>query len=214
MDVQGFLERVEPIEPKTTQVDDLLFRLRAHLQSRHLSMWKHFISFDRERSGVVSVAQLISTFSAIDFHPTTNELNAVAQRYGTGRMVRYAYLCNAVKPKPDISVTRSAEPVEKEEPTALVLRLLQRVFQNASRFGVNVKQEFQSADARKRAFLAARVFQGVLDSLPVKISHPDVTVTRKTYFTPGTEMVCYGEFCDDLEKYGNSPQPVAAPAPP
>jgi Ca2+-binding EF-hand superfamily protein len=214
MDVQEFLAKVDPVEPKAPQVDvnDLHYRLNSHLRGRRLSMWPQFESFDREKSGVVSVAQLISTFNAIDFHPTRRELNVLSQRYGNGRMIQYADLCNAVEPKPDILVRQTTAPVEKDEPTALVLGLLQRVFQNAKRCGVNVRRELQRADVRKSGLLAARVFKGVLDSLPVKLGHLEITVALKPYFKAGTEMVCYGEFCDDLEKYGSAPEPPALPA--
>jgi hypothetical protein len=43
----------------------------------------------RDRSGLVSVAQPVLVFQSIAFHTMTSELNAVAQKFGNGCVIRW-----------------------------------------------------------------------------------------------------------------------------
>lgn len=211
MDIESFLNRVEPYTPKTVEVDvdEVVSRLKSHLLDRQASISKYFRSFDLEDSGVVSVNQLVSAFNSVDFHPTTNELNAVLMQFGNGRYIRWQELCKIVEPvieKTTKSMTGTSVPSQfigqREEPSPQSISLMRKIYQAAQSYGTNLRNDMVRLDIRKCGVINSRLFREELNSLPVKFTNSDFMNLTKPYFKSSTEMICYPEFCDDLEKYG------------
>jgi Ca2+-binding EF-hand superfamily protein len=198
IDVHGFLAKVDPIVAPQVDLDDVLARLRNHLQSRRLLISDFFRWLDRDKSGLASVPQLVSAFQSIDFHPTTNELNAVTQKFGNGRVIRWPDLIDVVEPKlPDRSPVK-ASPRQRPE---ILRRISRAVFQ----YDVNLREEFVKLDARRTGLVSTRAFKGVLDSVPVRVSMNEIFVSLSEYFTADKDMLNYHEFCDDVGGFEAAP---------
>jgi Ca2+-binding EF-hand superfamily protein len=218
VDFQSFLDRVEPLAAKApiVDVDAVIARLRTHLTERRTTLSRYFAAFDREKSGTVSVAQVISAFSSVDFHPTTGELTELCHRYGNGRFIEWKVLSSDVEVEP---VRRPIEAlpvrVQRDVPTPEITGILRRLYQASKRCGAKIRDDMIRADIRKCGLLSSRAFKDVLESLPVRIGTPEITVALRTYFKPGTEMILYTDFCDDLEQYGpDAPRPKPVDLPP
>ncbi|OHS94938.1 hypothetical protein TRFO_38884 [Tritrichomonas foetus] len=212
-DVDSFVNRVDPYEPKNEPVDieRLIYRLKSHLLETQRSISKYFVSFDREVSGTVSLSQLISAFNGIDFHPTMNELTALANHFGNGRFIQWKQLVEAVEPvleKPPFLQTavRSQFSGDREEPSHEAIYVMKKLYQSAQRCNVDIKNDLMRKDLRKCGLVNSRALRDELFSLPsTKLTNTEFVIATKAYFKPNTDMFCYPEFCQDLEKYGSIP---------
>ncbi|OHS99690.1 hypothetical protein TRFO_08339 [Tritrichomonas foetus] len=212
VNVGAFLDRVDPMEPKVApiNVDEIIRRLRLLLLQRNESIVKYCASFDREQSGTISLSQLISVFNSIDFHPSTNELNAIGNKFGNGRFIQWKNLCDQVEPvieKPSFTSTatsiRQSLPQQPAPPNEMVIALLRKLYQAAKRWNTSIRDDLIRLDIRKCGLLNSRTFREELESLPLKISSAEIMMACKNYFKPNTDQVCYLVFCDDLEQYGS-----------
>ena len=142
VNVEDFIESVDPpevVEPKV-DADDVVNRLRDHLQQNRLSIDKSFLTFDREGSGTVSVGQLISALRSVGFYPSTLELNAVARKFGNGRYVFWKELSDLVEPRvaPPICTTLRSGEYGRTKPAAEVCDFLRRIYPVLTRMRISV----------------------------------------------------------------------------
>lgn len=218
MDIESFLNRVEPYTPKNVEVNvnDVVRRLKSHLLDRQTSISKYFRTFDLEDSGVLSLNQLISAFNSVDFHPTTNELNALVLQFGNGRYIKWKELCKIVEPvieKTENIRTGTCVPSQfigqREEPSPEAITIMRKIYQAAKRYGTDLKKDMVRLDIRKCGVINSRLFREELNSLPIKFTNSDFLILSKPYFKSNTEMICYPEFCDDLEQYGSTKDQTA-----
>jgi Ca2+-binding EF-hand superfamily protein len=208
INIQQFLEIVDPIEPKPIPVEaeDVLNRLKAHLSNHPHSISKYFASFDREQSGLISIAQLISAFKAVNFHCSTAEITVVAEKFGDRKLLNWRDLCSAVEADPPPKEKQGLNC--REEPTPEVVEFLQKVNLAVKRCGVSLRSEFLKVDIRKSGLLNAQIFKGVLDSLSVRSTNSEIVVILRPYFRGKTEMIDYETFCEDVERFGKPVEPV------
>ena len=223
MNVDAFLDRVDPIDLRVSPVDvnDVIRRLKNQLLQRGDSIVKHCAVYDRERSGTISLSQLISVFNSVDFHPTTSELNALSNKFGNGRFIQWKLLCNLVEPPSNNSLsltgtasttsttirqnllnTQSPNSYTPPPPTKPIITFLQKVYHAAKTYNANIRDDLIRLDIRKCGLLNSRFFKEELESFPSKVTSSEIMVLLRPYFKPNTDQVCYQAFCDDLEKYG------------
>ena len=210
MNVQDFVTRVDPPEVVEQKIDadDVIYRLRTHLRNRKLSIDKYFSMFDREGSGSISIAQLLSAMNRVEFHPTSAEVNAVAQKFGNGRYVFWGEISDLVEPKlpTPVCVTLKTEMDWARKPDGEVIDFFQRLFPVLKCNGIDIRDDFKRVDIRHCGLINSKKFRGILEELPIRITGSEITITIRYYTKPGTDMVCYGDFCDDLIKYGPKPE--------
>jgi Ca2+-binding EF-hand superfamily protein len=204
IDIDSFLARVSPI-PALPDTSEVLSRLRKHLFQRKLSIARSFSTFDREQSGIVSVAQLIAAFNSVDFHPSTNELSAVCQQFGNGRTVRYQDLCAIVEPPPR---TPPSSPIPTSPPTSS--HFLNKVADAVARYNTDLRAECGRLDVSHSGVLSTTLMKGVLEDLQLRVGTNEVINALRRYCAPGEEMVAYGAFCDEIDRLRppSTPPPV------
>lgn len=218
IDVESFLQQVDQKPQVSVPIDlgELLSRLRSHLLQRQTSIIKHFVVFDREDSGIISVNQLISVLQAIDFHPTTNELNAIINRFGDGKNIHWKEISNIVEPiieKRDFSKSITANSMQlsaqRPTPSPEAISFMKKIHKAAKACGANVRMDLVRLDIRKCGLINGRLLRDELQSLPFKFSIAEFNTVSKIYFKPNSEMLNYPDFCDDLEVYGPEEVTVA-----
>jgi hypothetical protein len=152
------------------------------------------IPFDREKSGIVSVGQFGSALRSIGFDVPPLQIRSLAERFGDGRSIQWKDLAKDVEPEP---ASASEWPPE-------LIAFLQRVYGAVSRLGVPIRREFARQDIRRCGLLSLHIFKGVLESNSIISNSLDLAPLLARYYQPGTDLICYTRFCDDLEERGQA----------
>jgi Ca2+-binding EF-hand superfamily protein len=228
INITAFLNRVDPIAqtPSTPDSADIVAQLRKHLLHRNLSIARSFAPFDREKSGLVTIPQVVSVLNSVNFRPTNPELVALCQRFGDGRTVHYRDLCAEVDPsaftspqspvpaaaRPPSVLTPPASPVSTPPRSPSAQTFLRRVADAADLYKVDFRNECGRLDFRRSGLLSMTSVKELLEGLQLRVGLNEVIGACRPYCAPGTDTVAYNALCDDLDQL-LPPRPSASEDP-
>jgi Ca2+-binding EF-hand superfamily protein len=204
LDINAFLDEIEPRvhEDPAPTIDSTVAKFKSLVLSRGLGSLRRILAtFDREKSGTVSIQQLGSAFSQLRIEISPSELLALCQSSGNNRYVDWNDLCQLLDPSDNDSET-SNQSWWENKPSRDMTFALQKIWKAAEAHGIDLLFEMTSGDVMKSGFICRNLFRKTLNLVPSRISDADFSLIARRYSKQETDLISYRDFCNDLEEFG------------
>ena len=194
--------------------NDVLPRLRSHLESTNQKLYPSAARFDREGSGNISVQQLISALQFVRFEISNPEVAVLRDTFpGSERgTVDWISLCKECDPNIPDRATLQAQAAQNElnaqqtreekynPPPRNVASIVSNIANAAESQHIDLIIEFRNKDSMKRGTIPQQTFTSFLYTLPIQISPTDLRTLISYYRVSGSSDINYIAFATDSKR--------------
>jgi Ca2+-binding EF-hand superfamily protein len=196
--VKKFVDDMDPPMPKTTQIpaDSIVYNIRSRILPCKIQLERILARFDREKSGTISVNQLLSAISQVGMSIAPYEIRALGELSGKPGVIRR---CDLLEVDEEV---KSESHWWERKPTSDLIMALRNMAKSADSHGISIQTELALLDRRDSGSLEWTAFRAVLKQLPCVLSDADVGLIGRWYSSQVTGLIFYKDFCHDLEEFG------------